>query len=151
MQDNPKQVFSHPDVEEELERRLKIMTTKADVDAEYVLKHLINIVEADMGSLLSFNPDTGQLEYDWENFSPEQKKVVQEFTTESYQKGRGDNAVPVVKTRLRTMDKLKALEMIAKYLGMFKERIEVEGELGIADRIMRNRQRMRNQEPEQEE
>ena len=142
MCDNPQQVFGRPHVQAEIDRRFKIMTTKANVNAEYVLNKWIEIVEADIGTLVEVDPKTGQVDLDLSRLSEEQKRAIAEFQVETYKKGRGEDAVPVVKLRVKPHDKMRALESLAKYLGMYKEKLEIEGELDIGNRIMLNRRRM---------
>lgn len=139
---NPGQVFSKPEVAKEIKRRLKIVSTKAGITAEYVLKKIQEIVEADIGTLLSYNPDTGDLKFDWESLTDEQKRSISEVQIEEYKKGRGDNAVPVVKTRVKPHSKMEALKFLAQYLGMLTEKIEIKGELNVAERIIANRKAM---------
>ena len=140
--DNPKQIFGRPAVEKEIERRMKIVSTKAGIDAAYVIEKVVEIIEADIGTLLSFDPEKGTLDFDWSRLTEEQKRAIGEFQVEKFQKGRGDNATPVVRTKVRPHDKLKALEFLAKHLGMFKEKLEISGEQDVAARILANRKRM---------
>ena len=52
--------------------------------------------------------------------------MVEDFTD-----GRGDNARNVRRVKIKTLDKLNALDKLGKYLGMFVDRINLTGEIGI--------------------
>jgi len=106
------------------------MAKRAEVDADYVIQKFKDIVEADLGDLLVINED-GTAYYDFSRAKPEHMAALSEFTVDEISKGRGDDAVPVSRIRVKMHDKLRALEALGKHLGLFTEKIEIKGEVDL--------------------
>jgi phage terminase small subunit len=58
--------------------------------------------------------------------------AVTSVQSEDYLDGRGDDARQVRKVKVTLSDKKSALDSVAKHLGMFTEKVEHSGEVGIA-------------------
>ena len=48
----------------------------------------------------------------------------------------------VIKVEVKLSDKLKAMEMLARHLGMFNDKLEIAGELSLEERLMAGRNRI---------
>jgi len=138
-------IFQRRDVQEEIERRQQRMAKKAEVDADYVIQKFKDIVEADLGDLLVINED-GTAYFDFNKARPEHLAALSEFTVDEISKGRGENAVPVSRIRVKLHDKLRALEALGKHLGLFTDKIEVKGELDLIKTIEERRRQVNKEE-----
>lgn len=132
--DNSHTVFQRPRVQKELKRRREKMAAKKRVSEEWVLERLMKIADASLGDLLEFD-DEGKVRYNWDKLTPEMRYALTGMKTREYKEGRGPDATPVTEMKPEMADKLRALDMIAKYLGMFTEKVEVSVEEDLAKRL----------------
>ena len=64
---------------------------------------------------------------------PEAKAAIASLDTEEVFEGQGEERVQVgVSRKLRNWDKTKALELVGKHLGMWRDKVEVSGKDGEA-------------------
>ena len=87
------------------------------VETEDIVRELMRIGFADMARFVRF-VDGGAV-VDLSEATEEESRLIHEITTEVYMEGKGDNAVPVKKTRLKLYSKLDALMQLGRYKGMF--------------------------------
>ena len=132
-------VFDRIDVQMEIQRRQDNMSKKAEVTADYVIKKFKDIVEADLGDLLEIFED-GTARIDFTKATPAHLAALGEFTVDDIKQGRGDDAIPVQRIRVKFHDKLRALEALGRHLGLFNDKIEIKGELDLI-RTIENRRK----------
>lgn len=58
-------------------------------------------------------------------------------------KARDDGDEDEMVKKVKLVDRLRALEMIGRHLGMFNDKLEVSGNVGLADRINKARERVK--------
>ena len=104
----------------EIQKLQEQISKKLGVDAEKVMSELINIAFADLGEVVSWGPD-GVVLKNSARLTLEQRHLIAEVSQSDTPSGTN------VKVKLH--DKLKALELIGKKLGMFVEKREFEGAL----------------------
>lgn len=110
--------MKHPQIKAAIEEADKRVWKKLEVTHERVLQEVANIAFASMGDYLS--PDSSSssgYRLDLTKVSDQQMGVVKEFTEETVQ--------GIKRTKISLYDKLSALQVIGKHLGMFKERMEL--------------------------
>lgn len=110
------------------------MAQKKRVSEEWVLERLMKIADASLGDILEFD-DGGKLQFNWNKLTPEMRYALTGMKSRTYNQGRGEDAIPVTEMKPEMADKLRALEMIAKYLGMFTEKVELSVEDDLAKRL----------------
>jgi len=145
----PQSVFDRPSVREEIRRRQANMAKKFEVDHEWVLKQLVDVAGAKLTDILVVQED-GSAIVDLNLLTPEMSTALAEFTVEEYNEGRGAEARAVKKIRVKPADKLRALEMIARHLGMFNDKLELSGEMSLVERLQKGRQRARTRNAKEE-
>ena len=133
-------VFGRRDVQEEIARRQAKMAKKAAITAEWIIEKYRAIVEADLGDLLTINPD-GTAYIDLNKASPDHLASLGEFSVDAYTEGRGAGAREVKRIRVKLHDKLRALEALGRHLGMFNDSITVKGEVELIEKIQAGRLR----------
>lgn len=84
----------------------------------------------------------GKLTVDYSLLSDNTRKAISDISVEEYKSGRGAGAVPVTKVKVKMDDRLRALELLMRYKGMFKDRVEVSVEEGVLERLQKARNRV---------
>jgi phage terminase small subunit len=136
------QVFKHPEVVKEMNRRQKIAATKTDLSLEWVLERLKTIAEADLGDVLELD-DEQNMRINYAKMTPQLKYALSKFTVSTRKVGRGEKSYEVIDSTVSLADKLRALELIVKHGGFSKEKqtVQVEGELSVVEQLQRGRSR----------
>lgn len=142
-------VFNRPEVKAEIERRQQRAMEKSQVDANWIIARLKEIAEANLGDLLVIEDD-GSARFDMNKMTPSLRAALGEFTVDSYNEGRGENKKVVKKMRVKLADKLRALEMLGKHLGLFADRIKLEGDADLIERLYAGRKRVGAPQEEEE-
>ena len=137
-------LFNRPRVKAEIERRMKIVSEKAGIDEEWVIKRLKQIANAGE-TLARFKKvgEDGMLRWDFTGASDEDLAVVAALDHETVWKGKGKNRVQVLKFKVGTSDIKGALDSLARHLGMFNDKLEVAGEVSLVERLQAGRKRVK--------
>ncbi len=128
------QVINQPAVRAELKRRQARMRKKYNLSAEWIVERLMKIADASLGEALEFD-DEGNLRWNWDKMTPEFRYALTGIKTREYKEGRGKNAEGISEIKPEMADKLRALELLGKYLGLWKEKIEVSAEDDLIKRL----------------
>ena len=118
------------EVQQEIQKAVTRLSNKADVTVERILKELAKIGFANLGDYFHITPE-GEPIIDLSDITEEQSAALQEIVVEDFKDGRGDNSRDVRRVKIKMLDKCPALDKLGKYLGMFIDRVKVEGELKI--------------------
>ncbi len=125
-------VFEAPEVIGEIKRRQHIMSTKAGVTGDWIIHRLMLIADAKLSDLIVEDED-GFSQIDMSRMTPALKTALSGFESDKF----GD----VTKIKIKTSDKLRALEMLARHLGMFNDKLELAGEISLEERLQAGRKR----------
>lgn len=127
---NAHRLKTNEDVQRRVEEILSHAAKKAGATVERTLEEMVRIGYADIGDAVKWCGSSVTLE-DSDTLRPEVRAAVSE----------------VRKTKdgisIKFHSKTQALEMLGRALGMFKDKLEVEGTLDIADRILARRRELR--------
>lgn len=99
------------------------------VDGGRVLREIARIAFADPRELMTWGPDGI-----WVRPSGEISDDVAALVSE-VREGRDG-------VTLKLLDKSRALELLGKHLGLFKDKVEMSGELDMAEQLMEARERL---------
>lgn len=111
------------------------LAEKTGVTAERVVNELARVAFSDIGK--AFGPD-GQL-LPLHEMPPEARAALAGVETEELFEGKGEERVQVgLGRKVRHWDKVKALELLGKHLGMFRDRLEHSGAEGAPLQIVVN-------------
>jgi len=135
--------FKRPDVRAILEEKQAILREKSGVTTELLIDRLKFIAFGDLSKFIKVTPDGG-LDYDFSTATPEELKVVNELSVDSYADGRGPNKRTVKKFKFNKADALRAIELLGRMLGSFKDSMEVKGEVSLVERLQRGRAQIRD-------
>ena len=122
-------VFGRDDVKEEIARRQDRAAQKAQVDANWIIGRLTAIAGADIGDLIEVDSE-GIPTINFNKLTPDIRAAIGEV-------GSGGG-----KIKVKTADKLRALELLGKYLGLFTDRIKIEGDQDLIERLYAGRKRV---------
>lgn len=139
--------FARPLIANEVEKRLRAITRKSNITAEMVLEEYRKIGMSNFGDLITVQDD-GTAFLDLTELSDDQRAAMSEFTVEEYWEGKGDDAVPVKKFKVKFHSKLEALGKLGNYFEMFKDKVEHSGTVDVAERLMAGRKRMNREKQE---
>lgn len=146
---NPESVYNRPRVAQELERRQLALREKSQLSEEWVIKRLMML--ADAGAILAkfkkVTP-TGGLKWDFAGATEEELACINELTVTVNESEDGKSST---RFKIGHSDPAGALVSLARVQGMFKDKVQFEGELSLVDRITRGRERARIIEHEPDE
>jgi phage terminase small subunit len=91
---------------------------KFDLSAERVIGELARIGFANMQDYLSMDAN-GDPHLDYARISRDQAAAISEITIDEYKEGKGADAKPVKRVRIKLSDKRAALEALGRHLGLF--------------------------------
>jgi hypothetical protein len=139
-----KRFFDMPLVVAEVERRRAKIEKKHDLTNDWIVKRLMRIADAP-AILAKFKQvgDDGALFWDFTGATEEELAVVQELMTDIYVEGRGASARAIKKFKVGVADAKAALDSLARIQGMFNDKIKVEGEISLVERLQKGRARVK--------
>lgn len=133
------QLLSNPSIAKAVATAMAERSTRMGITADMVLKALAKIGFASMRAFISVDAE-GQPRIDLSANSGDSLDALSEVSTETVLESKGSckdapTADSIRKTRIKLHDKLAALELIGKHLGMWKERIEVDASDALTELI----------------
>ena len=120
-------IIGHPAVQAELTRRKQQMIERNQITEDWIVQRLARIADASIGDILEIDRD-GKPFLNWEKMTPSLKATIKKFEQTEFTDGRGAKAGKAKKTKVELDDKLRALELLMKVLGIGKETVEVKVE-----------------------
>jgi hypothetical protein len=122
-------LFEREDVKKEIERRQHQMSSKAGVDADWIIAKLKAIASADLADLITLD-EYGHGRIDVDKLRGDLRTALNGYKVNR----KGEVSVSL-------SDKLKALDMLARHLGMYQDKTTIEGELTLVERLQQGRLR----------
>jgi phage terminase small subunit len=95
------------------------------MDARAVLMEVVKVAKASIADFTRLNDD-GDLVIDFSKTDPSQLAAIQSVEIEMYVDGKGENARPVKRTKVRQHNKMEALGYLLKHYGLLIERYSDE-------------------------
>lgn len=140
-------IAGKPNIKKEIARRKKIMVTRNDVTEDMIIEKLAQLAFTDLGDGLKFlDGEDGEdaVYWDLNKFKniPALRAILANVKIEKYTEGRGKNERPFKRVQFSQKDQLKALELLMKHLGMFEDKVTVHGEVVLAERLAKGRERV---------
>ena len=93
---------------------------KVELRAEDVVQELMVVAFSSMGDFVTIR-DNGTVVLDFTDLPVEAMRAVAEITQEEYLDGRGEDARPVRKSKFKLHNKLRALDLLGRYLNLFSD------------------------------
>lgn len=111
-------LFSNVKVKQRIEELMQKREKRTQVSQDYVVKKLLEITESDITDVMNINSN-GVSFKDIESLPKEIKSTIQSVSENIRMDGGGTQG-------LKLHDKMKALELLGRHLGMFKDKVEME-------------------------
>ena len=113
---------------------------QAIADQAQVLAELNRVGFFSLGRLLRFT-SSGEPIVDLSLATEEELAALASVEVENVKEGPGDNSRDIRRVSIRAHDKLRALALLSRHLGLLADETEVQAELGIAERLQAARLR----------
>jgi|TARA_R110000744_G_scaffold11598_1_gene35066 phage terminase small subunit len=140
---NGQSVFARPDVMAEIAWRKEQIDKRWEATRERIVEELSTVAFANFGKLLTIQDD-GSAFVDLTQLDERTRGAIAEFVTDEYVEGTREDGVTVKKYRIKLHDKLKALDMLMRHLGMYNDKVTVEGHISVVERLQAGRARLHN-------
>lgn len=97
------------------------------IDSAWLLKRLALIADFNINRFITTN-SKGDAYYDFSEATDDDWYCITELTSDQIFKGSGDDMYEVDRVKLKTMDRMKALELIGRHVEVqaFRDRAELE-------------------------
>jgi phage terminase small subunit len=138
---NAARTFRRKDVVAEIAWRREQLKKRYDISEERILEEMAAIAFTNYGDIMEIAED-GTAYVDLTKMTDEHKRAISEITTEEYKEDRTKDGATVLKTKVKFYSKLDALQMLARTLGMFNDRIDVNVNVNIMDALDAGRKRL---------
>lgn len=112
----------------------KVREKRTGITADRVLNELALLGFSNMLDYATVQPD-GTAYVDLSELTRDQAAAIQEMTVDEYAEGRGEDARPVKKVKVKLADKRATLVDIGKHLGMFVDKLDVNLTGNLVDRL----------------
>ncbi len=119
-----------PQIAAAIQAALEERADRTQVTQDRVIAELAAIAFSDLTDFASWSEDSVQL-IESANLDPDKAKALKEVvaTTQTFDGESGSSTT--VRMQVRQHDKLKALELLGRHLGMFKKDVDVNVSVGI--------------------
>jgi hypothetical protein len=137
-----KVVFHQPKVIAYIEAARERLQRKYDVTKDFVVQRMARL--ANSGEILAkyrYTAEDGSLYWDFTDATADDLSVISGMTVETYADGRGDEKVMVKKFKIDVPDPKGALDSLARVIGLFNDKVTVQGEVSLIERLQRGRER----------
>jgi len=135
-----KDAFKHPLVRAEIERRRLRLREVTQMDKEYLLQKLKEIIDPYLGDMIEVDPD-GDPRIEWSRLTPEMRKLIGKFTIETRTSGQKYGRTKTT-VKVDPHDKIAAIKEAAAILGLKVQQHEVNVSDSLIDTLTKRRQHL---------
>ena len=130
-------VFSHPEVKKEIERRMRVTEKATDMDRKWLLDKLRLIIEHSPGELIEVD-EKGRPSMDFKHLSPGLKKIISKVTIDVTREG-GKYKRSKVNISISKPDMIAAIKEAAIILGLRQEKTKIDLEESLIEALLQRR------------
>jgi len=128
-------MMQRPAVALAISKALEEKSMLARIDASWVLKRLARLADFSIKNFIVVD-DNGRLYYDFKAATPDDWYCINEVTVTAVRaRHNADEKLWVDQVKIKTNDKMKALELVGKHVDVqaFKDRVDVSGTVQITE------------------
>lgn len=114
--------LTKPNIKNEIDKAIAERSRRTGINQDRVLREIAKIAFVNPSDVINFNQATVK-----ENASDDDLAVISGVKIKSIPTDDGD----IQEREVKLYDKLKALDMLGKHLGMFTDKIELKGDMGV--------------------
>lgn len=137
-----------PHVQKLIKRYEQVTPTGEGINARGLEVELDKIILGHRGKYLKVEAD-GQLKPDYTHITEDDKDLIKEVQVDEVK--RADGTTSKIKTRVILHDKLAAIRLSMMSKGMFKDQVEVKGEVSLIERLQRGRKQVGEKQRDRDE
>jgi hypothetical protein len=137
-------IFGRADVQEEIEKRLTVSEKKTDMDREWLLGKLKEIIEASPGDLLEVD-DKGRPSLNFNKLNPSLRKAIRKVTIDQNREG-GKYKRTTTHVAIDPYDKIAAIKEAATLLGYRDKVTQINIEQTLIDKLQQRRKELAGDE-----
>ena len=135
-------VFGHPDVKREIERRMRVTEKATDMDRKWLLDKLRLIIEHSPGELIEVD-DKGRPSMDFKHLSSGLKKIISKVTIDVTREG-GKYKRSKVNISIAKPDMIQAIKEAAILLCLRQEKTKIDMEESLIEALLQRRNELAN-------
>lgn len=122
------------------------------IDAYWVLRRAALLADFNIRDFITVD-DGGNAVYDFSDATDDDWYCIQEYTTEEIDRGKGENRYIVDKLKIKSYDKLRALELVGKHVEVqaFRENVAIEHNGEIKRRTLADFYKDENENEDQDQ
>lgn len=125
------------EVADELARKARKITKKAELTVDSVIQELKSIAFSKISDFIVWDADNAYFK-SMDDIETDKLGIISEINSSNVKTKDGDNVTHNMKIKLH--DKMRSLEMLGRYLNLFKENIEVTGNLTIEELVRQKKE-----------
>jgi len=114
--------LTKPNIKNEIDKSIAERSRRTGINQDRVLREIAKIAFVNPSDVINFNQATVK-----ENASDDDLAVISGVKIKSIPTDDGN----IQEREVKLYDKLKALDMLGKHLGMFTDKIELKGDMGV--------------------
>lgn len=114
--------LTKPNIKNEIDKAIAERSRRTGINQDRVLREIAKIAFVNPSNVINFNQATVK-----ENASDDDLAVISGIKIKSIPTDDGN----IQEREVKLYDKLKALDMLGKHLGMFTDKIELNGDMGV--------------------
>ena len=114
--------LTKPNIKNEIDKAIAERSRRTGINQDRVLREIAKIAFVNPSDVINFNQATVK-----ENASDDDLAVISGVKIKSIPTDDGN----IQEREVKLYDKLKALDMLGKHLGMFTDKIELKGDMGV--------------------
>lgn len=123
---NARRLLQNAAVKSEIARRTAEISSKVDVNAARLLQEIKLVAYSDIANLLEEAEDGTARMKPWSEIPEHARRAIASIKVKRYREGTGPDARRVEVTEFKLWGKTAAHDQIARHLGMFKDRLDVQ-------------------------
>lgn len=138
--------FRNPKVVAEIERRRARYRQRHELTEDWIIQRLMMVADTNMGDIML---KLQEHDYNLAILSEQERYQLGEFQEEVYFEGREDSANgrrEVKKIKVKPAGKLEALSALCRKLGLFNDKLAIDGEVNIVERLQAARAKFKGED-----
>lgn len=135
-------IFERPEVIAEVAWRREQMAKRWEVTQENLLSELAKIAFSNLPDIME-KIRRGEGGLDLSQLEEQERAAIAEFIVEDFVTGRGEWAENVRRVKIKTHDKLGAIDKLMRHLGLYNDKLNIQAEVNVLDKLNAGRARMK--------
>lgn len=122
--------FTKPYIAERIAELKAEREKRTEITADNVLREIAKVGFSNLLDYMTVQAD-GYAYVDMSNMTRDQAAALAEISVDEYTDGSGEDARPIKRVKIKTHNKITALENLAKHLNICADTLKVSGEIEV--------------------